>query len=136
MAVDLLGQGQIKGHQDAGPDDGVETHDFLAHQMQVCRPVFIEHLLVVQEADGSQVIRQRIEPDIDDMLPAVLIRRHGHRHAPGEGGAGNAQILQTLLNEINHLIAAGFRLDKIRIFLDICQNAVCIIAHFEEIGLL
>ena len=131
MAKYLLWQRQVQGHEDARPDDGVEADNLLAHQMDVGRPVFIELFRIIQIADRSQVVGQGIKPYINNVL---FINRH--RNAPVKGSTGNAQILHALLDEVNHLIAAGNRLDKIRIFLNVLQKAVSVLADLEEISLL
>ena len=111
MAVNLFRQRQVEGHEDAGPYDGMETHDFLAHEVQISRPVLVEFFLVIKEANRRQVVGQRIEPHIDNVLFV-----DGHRNAPVKGRTGNAQIFQSLLDKVNHLIAAGHRLNEIRMF--------------------
>ena len=119
MTIDLLRQWQIKCHEDTRPDDGMETHDFLADKMKIRRPEFLKHLRIIQIADWRQIIRQRIKPYVDDML---LINRH--RDTPVKRSTGNAEILQPLLDEIDHLIAAGRRLDEIRMVFDILQHLI------------
>ena len=59
-----------------------------------------------------------------------------HRHAPAERRAGDAQILQPGLEEIiHHLVFPGFRLDKLRVLLNIVRQPVGVFAHAEEISL-
>ena len=128
MTVDLLRQRQVEGHEDARPDNRMEADDFLADEMKVCRPVFLELLGVVKEADWRQVVRQRVEPDVDDVL-----RVDGHRDAPVKRRARDAEVFEALLDEVDHLVAARCRLDEIRMLLDVLEHAVCILAHLEEI---
>ena len=59
------------------------------------------------------------------------VERNGN--APVESCAGNAQILQTLFNKVNHLVAAGNRLNKIRMGFNIFQNSILIFGQFKEI---
>ena len=131
MAIDLLRQRQVESHEDARPDDRVETHDLLADEVQVSRPVLVELLRVVEEADRRQVVRQCVEPDVDDVL-----RIDGDRDAPVERGARNAEVVEALLDEVDHLVAARDRLDEVRMVLDVLQHAVRILAHLEEVRLL
>lgn len=104
MAEHLLGEGQIQRHEHSGPDDRVESHDFLADEMDIRRPVFlIETIILRAVAKRGDIVGERIHPDVDDML-----RVECDRHAPGKRRAGHAQVFQTRLDEVvEHLIAAG-----------------------------
>ena len=106
----------------------METDDFLADKVQVSRPEFVEFFRVVQIADWCQVVRESIKPYVNNVF-----RVNRHRNAPVERGAGNAQIIKTLFNEVNHFIAARYWLNKIRMFFDILKQAVGIFGNFEEI---
>ncbi len=117
------------GHQHDRPDDGMETHDLLAHQMDICRPVFFEHFFIRFITDGSHVVQQGVKPYIDYMLGI-----EGRLDTPVKGSAGYAQIFQSLLDKVDHLVAAGHRLDKIRMLVNVLQHAVRILAHLEEIA--
>ena len=57
----------------------------------------------------------------------------GRLDAPVERRTGHAQIFQPLLNEVDHFVAAGHRLDKVGMLVNILEHAVRIFAHFEEI---
>ena len=131
MAVDLLRQRQIEGHQDRGPDDGMEAHDLLADEMDVGGPEFREFLRVVEEARRRDIIRQRVEPDIDYMLFVA-----GHGDAPVEGGARDAEVVEALLDEAHHLVFARRRADEVGIRLDMGQEPVGVVRELEEIRLL
>ena len=109
----------------------MEPDDFLADEMQVCRPVFLEHLRIVKVADRREVVRERVEPDVDDVL-----RVDGHGDAPVERRAADAEVIEPLLDEIDHLVAARHRLDEIRMVLDVLEHAVLVFAHLEEIRFL
>ncbi len=109
----------------------MEADDFLAYQMDIGWPELLELLRIIQITNRSQVVGKGIEPYIYNML---VINRH--RNTPVKGGTGDAEILHALIDEINHLVAAGYWLDKIRIFLNVLQQAVCVFANLEEICLL
>ncbi len=106
----------------------MEADDFLAYQMDIGWPELLELLRIIQITNRSQVVGKGIEPYIDNML---VINRH--RNTPVKGGTGNAEILHALIDEINHFVATGYWLYKVRIFLDILQQAVCVFANLEEI---
>ena len=56
------------------------------------------------------------------------------RDAPGERGTGNAQVLQTGLQEVvDHLVLAALRLDEFGMLLDVLHQAVGVLAHTEEV---
>ena len=101
MSVDFFRQIESERHEHTAPDDRVKAHDFLADEMHVRRPIFMEHFLVVEVADRREIVRERVEPDVDDVF---RVERHGD--APVERGARDAQILQSLLDEGDHLVAA------------------------------
>src|SRR5699024_9054319 len=58
------------------------------------------------------------------------------RDAPGEARAGNAEILQALLDERDHLVLAALRLDEAGLILIELEQPVRILRKAEEIGLL
>ena len=63
-----------------------------------------------------------------------MLRIKVYRNTPAEGGTGYTQILQSRKKEIvHHLIFAGYRLDKVRMCVDIINQTVCVFAHLEEV---
>ena len=113
----------------------MEADDIFTDQMKICRPVFLEQFTVIAiavVAKAGDIVGQCIQPYIGNML-----RIKGNRNAPGEGGSGYAQILQTRQKEIvHHLILSGYRLDELRMLVDVRDQAVCVFAHFEEVSFL
>ena len=83
MAEHLLGQRDPGRHQEGRPIDRVEAHHVLADQM-ADRPAssVANSLAVVGIADAGEVIGQRVEPDVHDVVRAAR-----HLHAPVEAGA-------------------------------------------------
>ena len=108
MSDDLLRQRDAGRHQKRRPVDGVEAHDVFADEVDVGRPIALELLTV--EFERRDVVRERVHPDVDD-----VIRRAWERNAPGDGGARDRQILQTLLDERDDLVHARGRIDEVRI---------------------
>ena len=102
----LLRKRQIQRHEEDRPVDGMETNDILTNQMQICRPQLLEVLSAVSItviANTGDIVGQCIQPYISNML-----RIEGDRNAPGEGGSGYTQILQSRQKEIvHHLILSG-----------------------------
>ena len=69
----------------------MEPDDILTDQMQVCGPqllVLLGAVAVCIVADTGDVVGQRIQPYIDDMLGV-----ESHRNTPGKGSTRYAQIL-------------------------------------------
>ena len=102
--------------------------------MQVCRPITLELLggvAVAVVTDAGDVVCERIEPNIHDVLVIKI-----DRNAPLEGGSGNAEILQAGQEEVvHHFRFALRRLNELRVLIDIVDEAVCILAHLEEVCL-
>ena len=129
MSVNLFRQFFTHSHQHDRPDDSMETHNFLADQMHVSRPVFIEFFRITAVTDTGKVVEQRVKPDIDNVF---VVKRH--RDAPVEGGAGDAQIFQPLFDEVDHLVAACHRLNEVGMSFDIFQQTVLIFGKLKEIA--
>ena len=130
----LLRQRQVERHEENRPVDGVETDDVLADEVQVCRPITLELLggvAVAVVTDAGDVVCERVEPNIHDVLVVKI-----DRNAPLEGGSGNAEILQAGQEEVvHHFRFALRRLNELRVLIDVVDEAVCILAHLEEVCL-
>jgi hypothetical protein len=83
----------------------MEPEDVLTDHVQVGRPVGRERLAMrVREADGGDVVGQRVEPDVHDVRGIA-----GYRNSPVEGGPRHREILQAAPDEAGHFVAAGNR---------------------------
>ena len=133
VAEHLPGQRQTQRVQHDGPVDGVEAHDFLAHQMNVRGPVLLKQAVIVRQiAQRGDVVAQRVDPHVHHVAGIEV-----HRHAPLEAGAADAQILKAGAQEVvQHLVGARRRLNEVRMGLDVVDDPVLILAHFEEIAFL
>ena len=95
------------------------------------RPEALElRAVLVGKADAGDVIGQRVDPHIHDVLVAA-----GHAHAPVEGGARDRQVLQAAAHEARHLVQALLRQHVIRLLVEL-QQLVRIGRQPEEIALL
>src|SRR5215813_10618277 len=114
MRDDALGQRQVRGHQKRRPIDTMEADDLFADHVHVSRPVvlvlFLLGLILSSETECSDVVAERVEPDVDDVL-----RIAWYGNAPLEGAAANRLIAQAALYESDDFVAACFRADKIRV---------------------
>ena len=113
----------------------MKAQDVLADNMSA-RPVFLKafRLLVPGKirviAKGGNIVCQSIQPYVNDVAVIKV-----DRNAPGKRGSGYAQILQTGFEEVvDHLVFPAFRLDKIRMGLNVVHQTLCIFLHIEEIG--
>jgi len=69
---DRLGQLSPAAIRNAGQYTAMEANDFFPDHLHVGGPEFLERILCAgvgrSVADGSDVVRQRVKPNIDDML--------------------------------------------------------------------
>ena len=132
MAVDLLGQGHTHAHEHCRPDYRVEADYLLADDVDIGWPVLIVIVvLIVHEAHGGAVVKQRIDPDIHDMTRVKI-----DGDAPVEAGAGHTQILKAGLYEVvYHLVDTGGGLEKFAAFQQLLHG-LCVLGKAEEICLL
>ena len=68
VTQNLLRQRQVCTHQHGRPNHRMEPDDFLAHQVHVRRPVFVIQFRFIRIAQCGDIVGQRIQPYIDDML--------------------------------------------------------------------
>ena len=130
MPEDATGQGQLRAHQESRPINSMKTHDIFPDDMgdiAALRPIMGEPFLVVRIAAAGQIIGERIHPHIHHM--AVATR---HLDAPVEAGARDAKVRQAALDKAQHLVAAAFGLDEIRIFSIEAQQRLLIAGKAEE----
>ena len=110
----------------------MEAHDFLANHLQVRRPILLELLLVGfvgrSETYSGDVIRQRVQPDVNHVLGIV-----GHRNAPGKSAATNREVAQPAAHKGHHLIAPRLRTNELRLFRIQLQQLVLKCRELEEI---
>ena len=132
MAEHARRQRDAGRHQEGRPIDGMEADDVLADDMHIRRPVALElRRLLIGEADAGEVIGQRVDPHIHNVLRVAR-----HRDAPIEGGARDRQILQAAAHEALHLVRTRVRADELRMRLVMGKKPVLIGRQPEEIALL
>ena len=93
---------QAGRHAHGGPPDAVELEDVLADQVVGRAPAGLERGGITAVPGHRQVVDERVVPDVED-VPAVP----RHRHAPGEGGAGDGHVTQAPPDESEGLVALG-----------------------------
>ena len=131
MAENVLGQRLLQTHQHGRPDNRVESHNFLADDVDA-GPVFLVVIIaVILIAQRGDIVAQGVHPHIDHVLGVKI-----HGDAPGEAGTGNAQILQTGVDEVfHHLVDTGTGLEEVSVFQQV-PDTVGIFAQTEEVGFL
>ena len=99
----------------------MKAGNILADNMQATWPKISKSALAVGVTKHTQIIGQRVHPNIHDVI--VITR---HRHTPIKGRARNRQVFQTTFDEGRNFIAAAFGHQKIRIALEMRQQFVFI----------
>ena len=90
-----------------------------------------EPVVVGAVADGRDVVQQGVEPDVDRLLG---VERDGD--APGEPLAGDRDVLEARLDEVDDLVAAALGLDEVGVRRVVGEQAVAERREPEEVVLL
>ena len=135
MPEHLMRQLDAERHQHDRPVDRVEAQDVLADEVDVRGPIMVEQLAgraVGVVAERRDIVRQRVDPDVDDV---TLVE--ADRDAPVKRRAGDAQVLQTRADEVvEHLVFAALGLDEVGMVEDILLERRGVFGHTEEVRLL
>src|SRR6266446_2211671 len=129
MGKDLLWKFKPGREQKAGPVNGVKTENILTDDMDISRPKPVKNLLVLSKTDSRQIVRQGVEPDIDDM-PVIV--RNGD--SPTETDAADGKIPKTSLYESDHFVSSALRLYEIQLFSEEAKKLFLVIRHAEKIA--
>ena len=135
MHDDPLGQRRAGRHQKGRPEDRVKTRDVLTDHMGVGRPEFLPLPLPREPSGRGDVVRQRVDPDVADVMGARL-RARRDRNAPVEGRPRDREILEPALHEGDHLVLIVFRGHEARIGLVMGQKLLAIGREPKEPALL
>ena len=101
-----------RAEQHPGPVHGVEPRDPLADHVDPlvrAAPPLLELAVVAAVPEVGDVVRERVEPDVDGLRRVV-----GHRDAPAAGAvdaARGAEVVEAVADEREHLVASHRRLD-------------------------
>ena len=114
-----FGERQPSRHQEGRPVDRVEANDVLADDVKIHRPEFLARIGFVRKSGHGQVIGQRVDPDIHDVVGVAR-----HRHPPVEIGAADGEVLEARAHEARDLVAAGLGADEVGLALVERQQAV------------
>ena len=110
----------------------METDDVFTDQMQVCRPEFVKlfcAFAIAVVADSCNIVCKASSHTYTTCFGFKV-----YRNSPFEGSSGYTEILKSREKEVvHHLIFTGFRLDEIRMCIDVVDKFVSIFAHFEEV---
>ena len=131
MAINLLGQRDLRRHQERRPIDGVEANDILADEVDIGRPIAVEQFAAVGITKPRQIVGQRVEPDIHDMVVAAR-----NLDPPVEAGPRNRQIVEPALDEAEDFIAAAVGLDEFGVRGIMVEQSLLIGRQLEKPALL
>ena len=130
MGEHAPGRRQAGGEQKGRPVDRMKAQDVFADDVHVGRP---ERAVVrgvgVGVAERGHVVGQRIQPDVDHVLRVVR-----HRDSPAKAGARHRQILQSALDEADHLVAPRGWQYEVRVRLVVTQQRLLPGREAEEIA--
>ncbi len=107
------------------------AHDVLADQVVVGRPPVAVGVGAVSEADGREVVGERVEPHVGDVL-----RVPRERNAPFERGAADREVAQAALDQPDRLVAAMFGCERLGVSCVPVEEAVLETREAEEVVLL
>ena len=131
MRPDLGRRLDVAGHQHRRPVDGVEPQDVLADRVDVGGPHPREPLGSVGVARGGDVVRERVEPDVADVL-----RVPGQRDAPVERRPADREVLEAAADRRQDLVPPGLGLDRFGVRLVVLEEALGVGGEAEEVVLL
>ena len=102
-----------RSHQKRGPVDGMKPQDVFADQVQRRPELFKADgplAFFITVADGRDVIRERVEPDVDCV--GRIIR---HRNAPTHRTSqpANREVLQATANKAHYFVAPRFGANEV-----------------------
>jgi len=98
-------------HEHGRPYQGVEAVYLLPYEVNVGWPVLLEFITISAVSERGYVVYQGVHPDVYDV---VLIA--GERDPPLEGRPSYGDVLQALLEDLQHLVLSEGGLDEIRPF--------------------
>jgi len=107
----------------------VRLDDVLGDKVLAGGPVLAE-VLAVRVADARDVVDERVEPDIGDV---VLVP--GDLDAPGQARLGprDAEVLEGLLQEGEHFVLVSLGPDEVGVVVDVPDEPLLVLAHPEEV---
>ena len=113
----------------------MKARDVLADDVGIGWPVMSECCLVSRKANSSQVVCQSIEPHIND-LALIAWHRNSPRCYTRTHNARDGKVPQALANDAQHLRAPAGWHDKIRVLVDVREQAIAIRRKGEKVVLL
>ena len=118
-------------HQHRRPIHGMEPQDVLPDEMDVGGPHAREPLRVRAVPGRREVVRERVEPDVAD-----VVRVPRQRDPPAEVRPADREVLEASADQRQDLVAAGLGLDGLRMPLVVLQEPVRVGGEPEEVVLL
>ena len=110
------------------------TEDVLSDQMVGGGPPCLELRVVRQITDGGDIVDERVEPDVGDI---VRVERQFDAPRKARLRTADAEVAEFFATEeTERLLAAVLRHDEIRMLFDVVDQPVLILSHLEEVALL
>ena len=85
----------------------MKPEDVLPDHMNLCRPEMFEPSFIFAVTNCSEIVGERIKPDIDDM--ALIVR---DRYAPSKADTADGKVFETFRDKPDHFVAAAFGLNE------------------------
>mmetsp|Transcript_62125 Transcript_62125/g.134887 ORF Transcript_62125/g.134887 Transcript_62125/m.134887 type:complete len:219 (-) Transcript_62125:742-1398(-) len=132
MDDEATGNWELRAHQHGGPVHCVEPDDVLPDNVHVSWPKVAQGMLLVVSMYTTNVVDERIEPDIHD----VLIPVYGILwtfYPPSKGASTDGEVPQLYcLQPLEHLVAVLLRLHEVLVTLDELDDGVLVFGEAEE----
>ena len=125
------GRRESERHEHRGPYHAVEADDVLADEVARRGPVFFPFFARLGEAEGRDVVDERVEPDVDDVLFVA-----GERDAPLERRARDGLIAQAALYEADDFVVAFLRHYRVGVLFVEFEKRLGVFREAEKVGLL
>mmetsp|Transcript_1237 Transcript_1237/g.2427 ORF Transcript_1237/g.2427 Transcript_1237/m.2427 type:complete len:308 (-) Transcript_1237:1408-2331(-) len=136
MRKDSLGQRDPGTHQQGNPNHGVEPQNIFSNHVHIRWPKFGQFGSIfaqTKSVDSRNVVGQGIQPNVHDV---IVIEALGDWDTPRKCGSTDGEISQIVLLETsqNH-VAMLLGLNKFRIILNVLDQLVMVLGHFEKVRL-
>jgi len=108
----------------------VGGEDVFADQVVAGGPPFLKGLRVLEIADARDVVDERVEPDVADVIG---VERQLNSPREPRFRAADAEVAELLAQETERLVGAEGGLDEFGVGFDVLDQPVPVLAHPEEV---
>ncbi len=127
--MEMAVQGDLGRPEHGGPVNAVRFDDVFGDQVIGLGPEG-PRFFAVGIAEAAQVIDQGIKPDVGD-----IVAIEGERDPPSQTAdrPRDAQIFEGLPEKGQHLISVPLGTDEVRVFLEVLDQPLLVLAHTKEV---